>query len=76
MSARRKSTKPKYRVNVAMRAWDIAKVGAAITLNVRSRGRHLGTVEIGQGSLRWKAPYSKTFKRLPWGRVADALSKL
>lgn len=59
-----------------MRAWDIAKAGAAITLNVRSRGRHLGTVEIGQGSLRWKAPYSKAFKRLPWGRVADALSKL
>jgi hypothetical protein len=59
-----------------MRAWDIAKAGAAITLNVRDRTGHLGTVEIGQGSIRWKASYAQRFKRIPWSRFADALDKL
>jgi hypothetical protein len=74
MPSRRRGSNPKYKVNVSMRAWDIAKAGAAMTLNVRDRSGHLGTMEIGQGSLRWKAPYSQTFKRIPWARLADALN--
>jgi hypothetical protein len=56
---------------------DIAKAGAAITLKVRDRKGHLGTIEIGQGSLRWKPVHGKSgFKRIPWWRVADALDNL
>jgi hypothetical protein len=73
MPARKRGPKPRYKVNVAMQAWDIAKAGAAITLKVRHRGGHLGTIEIGQGSLRWKPPYGR-FKRIPWSRVADILN--
>lgn len=56
-----------------MQAWDIAKAGAAITLKVRHRGGHLGTIEIGQGSLRWKPRYGR-LKRIPWSRLADILN--
>jgi hypothetical protein len=73
MASRRRSPNQRYKVNVAMQAWDIAKAGAAITLKVRHRGGHLGTIEIGQGSLRWKPPYGR-FKRIPWSRVADILN--
>jgi hypothetical protein len=77
MAAARKHLKPQYKVNVAMQAWDLAKAGAAITLNVRDRSGHLGTIEIGQGSLRWKPAHGRGgFKRIPWARLADALSSL
>jgi hypothetical protein len=75
MAGRRRS-KPRYKVNVAMRAWDIAKAGAAITLKVRGRSGHIGTLEIGQGSIRWKAPYTQSFKRIPWVKFAEALDNL
>ena len=75
MATRSRGPKPQYKVNVEMQAWDIAKAGAAITLKVRDRSGHLGTVEIGQGSLRWKPPYGR-FKRIPWSRLADILNDL
>ncbi len=76
MVAGRKRVKPQYKVNVAMQAWDLAKSGAAITLTVRDRSGHLGTIEIGQGSLRWKPYKGQSFKRIPWGRLADILNGL
>lgn len=76
MPANRKRVKPRYKVNIAMQAWDLAKAGAAITLNVRGRRGHLGTIEIGQGSLRWRAPYAQRFKRVPWRRLAEVLNDL
>ncbi len=76
MAARKRGPKPRYKVNIAMQAWDIAKAGAAITLKVRDRKGHVGTIEVGQGSLRWKAPYSQKFKRIHWSRLADALNDL
>lgn len=76
MAARKPRQKPQYKVHVEMQAWDIAKTGAAITLKVRDRSGHVGTIEIGQGSLRWKAPYSQKFKRVRWSKLADALNDL
>ena len=76
MPTTRKRTNAKYKVNIQMRAWDIAKAGAGITLKVRDRSRLLGTIEIGQGSLRWKPSYAHEFKRIPWRRLADALNNL
>ena len=49
MAAQRKKTAPRYAVNISLKAWDIAKAGAAITFKVRDRDGLLGTIEIGQG---------------------------
>jgi hypothetical protein len=76
MPTRRKRFKARYKVNIALKAWDIAKAGSGITVRVKDKYGVLGTMEIGQGSLRWKPQYSPRFKRIPWSKFADALSAL
>ena len=54
MARKRRKLKPRYTVNMAVHAWNLARAGAALTVEVRDRDEHLGTIEIGQGSFRWK----------------------
>jgi hypothetical protein len=61
---------PKHRVDIALQAQDIAKVGAAISLTIRTAEGLVGTVQIGQGSFRWKAANKQRFKRIPWSDFA------
>jgi hypothetical protein len=66
--------KPRYAVNISMKAWDIAKAGAAVRLRVRNRDGLLGTIEIGQGTFGWKSARGKSgFKRIAWSNLADIL---
>jgi hypothetical protein len=51
MAKKAKKVEPRYAVNISMKAWDIAKAGAAVKLRVRNRTGLLGTIEIGQGTL-------------------------
>jgi len=63
-------------VDVSLHAWDIAKAGAAIMLLVRERDELLGTIQIGQGSFRWKSAHSKKgFRPISWGKLADKLNE-
>lgn len=71
--ARKKKVEPRYAVNIAMQAWDIAKAGAAVKLKVRDRGELIGTIEIGQGTFGWKGAHAQKFWRIPWRRLADKL---
>ena len=50
MATKRRKTAPRYAVNISLKAWDIAKAGAAVTFKVRDRDGLLGTIEIGQGT--------------------------
>jgi hypothetical protein len=65
----------RYTVNISMKAWDIAKAGAAVKLKVRDRSGLLGTIEIGQGTFGWKSARSWRFTRIPWGALADKLEQ-
>jgi uncharacterized membrane protein len=77
MPSRRRKVPPRYEVNISMKAWDIAKAGAALTLIVRDRGDLLGTIEIGQGTFGWlSARGKKGFHRIPWGRFAEKLDEM
>lgn len=69
----RKSRKPtpKFKVNISLQAWDIAKASAAVTLRVRDRKGLLGTVEIGQGTFGWRGAKDKRIKRISWRKLAD-----
>jgi len=75
MARKRHKATQKYAVNISLKAWDIAKAGAAIRLKVRDRNGVLGTVEIGQGTFGWKSAHGKNFKRIPWGQFATDLDK-
>lgn len=67
---------PRYAVNVSLKAWDIAKAGAAIKLVVSDRDGRLGTIEIGQGSFCWRNARARRVKRLTWTQLADKLDQL
>jgi hypothetical protein len=77
MARKRKKTAPRYAVNISLKAWDIAKAGAAVTFKLRDRGDFLGTIEIGQGTFGWKSARGKKgFKRLAWSNLADELDNI
>jgi hypothetical protein len=77
MAPKRKRITPRYAVNISLKAWDIAKAGAAVTLKVRDRDDLLGTIEIGQGTFGWKSAWGKKgFKRIAWRKLAEKLDDI
>ena len=58
-----------------MKAWDIAKAGAAVKLKVRNRTGLLGTIEIGQGIFGWKAHVRGDLSASHWVPLADKLER-
>lgn len=58
--------RPRYAVNVAIKAYDLSKAGTAVTLTIREDAHAepalLGTVEIGQGTFGWRSVNSKRFQ--------------
>lgn len=70
---RKRKVVPKHTVDISLHASDLAKAGAAVTFKVHSRNGLLGIVEIGQGSFRWKGAKKRSFKRIPWTRLAAGL---
>jgi len=73
MARKRRTNGHAHRVDIELKASDIARAGAAVTFKVRDGGEVLGTVEIGQGSFRWKGAKKQKFKRISWPRLADRL---
>ena len=73
MARRRTKLAPKHTVDISLHAWDIAKVGAAVTFKVHNRDGLLGTIQIGQGSFRWKGARKQKFKRIRWSKLAAQL---
>jgi len=71
---KRRKAIQKHAVNISLKAWDIAKAGAAVRLKVRGRKGLLGTIEIGQGSFGWKSAHGKAgFRRISWSRFAERM---
>jgi len=73
---RKKTVEPRYVVNMSVHAWDLAKAGSAMTVQIREHGKLLGTIEIGQGSFRWKPAHGKLgFKPIRWDTLAGYLNE-
>jgi hypothetical protein len=75
MVRKRKSWQPRHVVDVELKAQDLAKLGAAITFTIKSDEAMLGTIEIGQGGIRWKARNGKRFRRIRWPNFFDHLEQ-
>ena len=59
MAMKHKKVALRYAVNISMKAWDIAKAGAAVRLKVRDRDGLIGSIEIGQGTFGWRSARGK-----------------
>lgn len=66
---------PRYRVDVELRAQDLAKAGSAVRFTVEGSDGRVGTLEIGQGSLRWRGFRDQKFRRISWGVFFDRLER-
>jgi hypothetical protein len=75
--AKRTAREQRYKIDMSMQAWDLAKAGSALTIRVHGREGLLGTIEIGQGSFRWMTARSRSgFKRIRWRRLAEKLDEV
>ena len=70
----RKKHNTRFTVNLDLKAWDIAKAGAALTFKIKDASETLGTIQIGQGAFRWKGRYGQKYRRLNWQRLFQKLS--
>jgi len=77
-AVKRKTKEPRFIVNVAMKAVDLPKAGAAVTFEIQSSDKRLiGTLSVGQGSLNWKPRHggSRRTIRVPWNDVTARLMR-
>jgi hypothetical protein len=76
---RRHKRKPRYTVNVGLKAYDLSKAGTAVTLIIREDAQSgnalLGTIEIGQGTFGWRSANAKRFRRIDWRTLARRLNE-
>lgn len=70
---RRRRRQRKHAVDLVLQARDISKLGAAVKFRVRSRGEIVGTIEVGQGGLRWSPRNGKYFRRMRWERFFERI---
>ena len=76
-TTRKKRALQRYKVDMALHAWDLAKAGSALIIKVHGREGLLGTIEIGQGSFRWRTARKRAgFKRIGWAKLAEKLDDL
>jgi hypothetical protein len=73
--SRTRRRKPRYTVDVSLKAQDIARLGAALTFRVKQGEVMLGTIEIGQGGFRWRGRSGKFFRRTSWARFFERLER-
>ena len=73
MRRKRQVRTPRYSVDISLRAQDLAKAGCAVSFQINGSNGRLGTVEIGQGSFRWRGSHDKRLRRISWRRFFDRL---
>lgn len=74
--AKKKPSASRYSVEASLRHVALTRTGSSIKLQVFDRGKKLGELHIGQGSIFWWGAGRKKRKRLWWGRVAAELNRL
>jgi hypothetical protein len=77
MARRRTPREPRFTVDVSLSAFDLPRAGSALRVKVREAdGELLGTLELGQGSLRWHRVNQKKSRHLSWNDFFDRADRL
>jgi hypothetical protein len=81
--ATKKSSRPrgsasarKFEVRAELANFKLAKAKSALRLQVYARGRKVGELEVGRGSLYWYGQHRQRSKRIAWGRFAEMMNEL
>ena len=68
---------PRYTVDAMLQAFDLPRAGNALRIHVRdATGVLVGTLDIGQGSLRWHRLNGKKPRTLAWNDFFDRADRL
>src|SRR5262245_61493835 len=74
--ARKSRRVARYSVELAVKAWGLARAGSALEIAIRDRDDLLGTIKIGQGGFHWHPAHGKKgFKRIRWQSLARDLNR-
>jgi len=66
----------KYEVKAGLSNFELAKAKSALTLRIYSRGRKVGELQVGRGSLYWWGKYKQTSKRVNWSKFTEMMNHL
>ena len=66
----------KHQVTAALQNWELAKRESAVTFEVRRKGRMLGTLTVGRGSIAWTAANGKLPYSFSWKQFAERVHRL
>lgn len=73
--AKKKVAAKRYRADFSLDNVELAKAKSAIKLNIYEKGKKLGELQIGQGSMFWWGANRKTGKRFWSGKLAEILNR-
>lgn len=74
---RKVAREPRYTVDATLSAFDLPRAGSALRVLVRDAdGVLVGTLDIGQGSLRWHRLNGKKPRTLAWTDFFDRADRL
>lgn len=78
-TSRRKKKLPRvHAVSAAIDNVELAKARSALTLFIRHRGRRIGELQVGSGSVYWWGQKRRhwNYKRLTWSEFASAMNRI
>ena len=70
------ASEKKFQVRAELSNFQLAKAKSALRLQIYARGKKVGELQVGRGSLYWWGHYRKLEKRVSWGRFADMMNQL
>jgi hypothetical protein len=73
---RRKRRERAHAVRATLKVGELMKTGSSLHLDVYARGKKIGTLELGRGSLFWKGGGRKRRKRVRWSKFAEYMDRL
>ena len=74
---RRPAREPRFTVDASLSAFDLPRAGSALRVRIRDTdGVLVGTLDIGQGSMRWHRVNGKKPRSLTWTDFFDRADRL
>ena len=73
---RRKRARQTHTVKINLQVFELSKAGTSLEVEIMERGRKLGDLTIGRGSIIWHGRNRQSDKRITWTRFARMMDEL